>query len=263
MRYQHKFLNPFKVILTDDSVFQVNAGKVYNYYNPLNFSWAAYKKPDGEKLVQLSKEENNRQKISIDEQDISIEIYLMCSFKFPDFWVPGWYFPPDIAESWIVVRRKKSGGGNVYINDEESVLTVNPPNFSTLEVNNASNGGDMINILPAAPLCCIAKIIKKENGELELNQLLNSNFPVFSLLSYESYLRINQRGVFSGSEGIEDNKYPPNYISQFMEMDNITTDDDLTNRGGILSMKNTVSRMNRLSSGLNIEPFIHNQEMTP
>lgn len=263
MRYQHKFLNPFEVIITENEYFQVNAGKVYNYYNPLNYSWSAYKRPDAEKLKILSKEEDNDQKIVIDDQDIAIEIYLMCSFKFPDFWVPGWYFPPDIIDSWIVVRRRKIGGGNTYINDADSVLTVSSPNFSTVKVRNQSNGQDMLNVLPAAVLCCIAKIKRNEEGELEFNQLLNSHFPIFSLLSYENYLTINQRQLFSGASGVVSNEYPPMFISQFMDMDLIRTDGDLTNRGGILSRKGVVSQLLITNNGLSISPFIQNQEFTP
>lgn len=262
MRYNHKFLNPFQIIINEEEgYFQVNAGKVYNYYNPLNYSWTSYKGPDGSNLVHLSKEEGSNQRISIEADDQIIEILLLCAFKFPSFWVPSKNFLPDVGKSWIVVRRKKSSP--TYTTDSDSITTVSVPYFSPLR---AVSGGDKIyNILPAPCLCCVGKIRRLESGDLEVNQLLNSHFPSFSLLDYEDYLFINQRELFNEVELANDGDFPPQTIRRMLGLTSLDliTEGGFTNRGGIITNNTPSPSVSISSNQANLIPFLHNQEENP
>lgn len=112
-----KIYHPFETVILKglrDNVniesFAVNSGKVFNFYNPLNFRNV---KCDlgGKSLPKLPfpvipNEKNSPYKTVFDigEDYYKIDIYLFCNFYPPLKWVPGPTFIPFINEAWIVSK---------------------------------------------------------------------------------------------------------------------------------------------------------------
>lgn len=112
-----KIYHPFETVILKglrDNVniesFAVNSGKVFNFYNPLNFRNVKCNL-GGKSLPKLPfpvipNEKNSPYKTVFDigEDYYKIDIYLFCNFYPPLKWVPGPTFIPFINEAWIVSK---------------------------------------------------------------------------------------------------------------------------------------------------------------
>jgi len=99
--------------------FAVNSGKVFNFYNPLNFRNVKSNlggKPLPKLPFSIVKGSTDFQFINetvfdIGEDYYKIDIYLFCNFHPPSKWVPGPTFIPFVNEAWIVSK--------VYLDEED------------------------------------------------------------------------------------------------------------------------------------------------
>lgn len=100
-----------KGIKTPSSVdAMVNYGRVYNFYNPLNFSETKINQNSIvlDDIPLRTKEKVEQLCVPIADNIKRVAVYLMASFLPPKEWVPGAYFIPIIDESWLLFRLYES-----------------------------------------------------------------------------------------------------------------------------------------------------------
>lgn len=206
-----KIYHPFETVILKglrDNVniesFAVNSGKVFNFYNPLNFRNV---KCDlgGKSLPKLPfpvipNEKNSPYKTVFDigEDYYKIDIYLFCNFYPPLKWVPGPTFIPFVNEAWIVSK--------VYLDETDpkifkiigSTKNSNTPEvikYESFNINRQDEAGNDIeyneetdylfeetinwngNAFCFSP---IASLKKDENDEWQVTQFLKDNLPITS-----------------------------------------------------------------------------------
>lgn len=113
--------HPFKISVVNNSIF-VNGGRVYCYYNPLNFQnvrWDAKKSFLPQQPLPVSDELQKEEGIKISENGIpipqkteGINIYLLASFLPPKRWIPSAYYIPIIQRAWIALLCAKKNEEN-------------------------------------------------------------------------------------------------------------------------------------------------------
>ena len=186
--------------------FAVNSGKVFNFYNPLNFrnvksNLAGKPLPKLPfSIVKGSKDSEFINEIIFDiaEDYYKIDIYLFCNFYPPSQWVPGPTFIPFVNEAWIVSK--------VYLDEADpkifkiigSTKNSNTPEvikYESFNINRQDEAGNDIeyneetdylfeetinwngNAFCYSP---IASLKKDENDEWQVTQFLKDNLPITS-----------------------------------------------------------------------------------
>lgn len=186
--------------------FAVNSGKVFNFYNPLNFrnvksNLAGKPLPKLPfSIVKGSKDSEFINEIIFDiaEDYYKIDIYLFCNFYPPSKWVPGPTFIPFVNEAWIVSK--------VYLDEADpkifkiigSTKNSNTPEvikYESFNINRQDEAGNDIeyneetdylfeetinwngNAFCYSP---ISSLKKDENDEWQVTQFLKDNLPITS-----------------------------------------------------------------------------------
>jgi len=217
--------------------FAVNSGKVFNFYNPLNFRNVKSNlggKPLPKLPFSIVKGSTDFQFINetvfdIGEDYYKIDIYLFCNFYPPSKWVPGPTFIPFINEAWIVSK--------VYLDEQDpkilkiigSTKNSNTPGvikYESFNINRQDEAGNDIeyneetdylfeetinwngNAFCYSP---IASLKKDENDEWQVTQFLKNNLPIttffdsaqFELNNTEMY-DLNIKEKLPSSETLSD-----------------------------------------------------------
>jgi hypothetical protein len=160
--------------------FSVNSGKVFNFYNPLNYRMATCDR-DGPELPKLpfslrSDFNSIKDKIFPIEGGASkIYVYLFCSFLPPNNWVPGPSFIPFIDKAWIVYKTGTVIKGQINNKERNHIKYRSHKNVGL------SDPGYAINYSP------IASIEKKENDQWVVNQFLKDDLPITTLFDSSSF----------------------------------------------------------------------------
>jgi hypothetical protein len=173
--------------------FSVNSGKVFNFFNPLNYRHVTCY-ANGPPLPKLPLpitgdfESIQNQVFEINDSWNKIYIYLYCSFLPPSKWVPGPSFIPIVDKAWIVY---KVDNNDIYANTKnidpsyikyqtfKKGLTV--PEGIDSQIDTAENKlGNAINYTPIA---CIEKI----EGKWQIDQFLKDNLPITTLFDSSSF----------------------------------------------------------------------------
>jgi len=159
--------------------FSVNSGKVFNFYNPLNYRMATCDR-DGPELPRLpfsltSDFNSIKDKIFPIEGGASkIYVYLFCSFLPPNNWVPGPSFIPFIDKAWIVYKTGTVIKGQINNKQKTHIR------YQTYKSGGGGSIGNAINYSP------IASIEKIENKWV-VNQFLKDDLPVTTLFDSSSF----------------------------------------------------------------------------
>ena len=174
--------------------FSVNSGKVFNFYNPLNYRMATCDR-DGPELPKLpfslrSDFASIKDKIFLIEEGVSkIYVYLFCSFLPPKNWVPGPSFIPFIDKAWIVY---KTSNGQIKGNTKNELAShikyqtfktglPTPIGVSASEIDTTQiPHGNAINY---SPIACIEKI----NNKWQIDQFLKDDLPITTLFDSSSF----------------------------------------------------------------------------
>lgn len=196
--------HPFKIYIIDNKVF-VNAGKVYCFYNPLNFKkvrWDASKSYLPNQPIPLSL--TDRQTLGINDADlgiqipsntVGIDISLFASFSRPEKWVPANFYIPIIKKAWIVLTCFKQNGdftiiGKTKNEDRRDVkYEAFDPEKTEPDDNDAyfSTADDIGN---AWNLCLLGQAEFVENN-WNITQCINKNFPITPIRNIWPYLASN------------------------------------------------------------------------
>jgi hypothetical protein len=194
--------HPFEVTVlpilnvdTESLYFTVNAGKVFNFFNPLNYRNVTCDR-DGPVLPKLpfSLKSNfgdiENKIFLIKEGWTKVYIYLFCSFLPPTNWVPGPSFIPLIDKAWIVYKSNSPevvgettnrGEFNIKYQTYKNGATEAPAetNSNLIETSNNLFG----NAINYSPIACIEKI----DDEWQVNQFLKDNLPITTLFDSSSF----------------------------------------------------------------------------
>jgi hypothetical protein len=194
--------HPFEVTVlpilnvdTESLYFTVNAGKVFNFFNPLNYRNVTCDR-DGPVLPKLpfSLKSNfadiKDQVFLIKEGWTKIYIYLYCSFLPPSKWVPGPSFIPIVDKAWIVYKSNTSEIGGETKNKRESNIKYQTYKAGATAAPGETNANlietpyDLFgNAINYSPIACIEKI----DDEWQVNQFLKDNLPITTLFDSSSF----------------------------------------------------------------------------
>ena len=227
--------HPFEVLILEETPaegqtsFAVNTGKIFNFYNPLNYRNVLCDS-DGPPLPSLpysikqSTPDEQEQSIPdtsfiIDNQSFRIEIYLFCSFKPPENWVAGPSYIPMIEKAWIVCKNysdpndisKFTIKGNVR-NPSEDNIKFEYYDISDKQTESDKQLGlyeDEINWLGNAINLGPIASLKKTNNIWTVKQFLKENYAfmdffdskVFEMCNAEKY-DLNVKEVLKTKEKI-------------------------------------------------------------
>jgi hypothetical protein len=247
--------HPFETVILkglreniDTESFVVNSGKVFNFYNPLNFRNVKSNlggKPLPKLPFSIVKGSTDFQFINetvfdIGEDYYKIDIYLFCNFHPPSKWVPGPTFIPFVNEAWIVSK--------VYLDEADpkifkiigSTKNSNNPGvikYESFDLSKINEAGDEIifnentaylfeeeinwdgNAFCYSP---IASIKKDENNEWQVTQFLKDNLPITSFFDSASFemhntemYDINNKQPLKTSEEVKE-KNKENYAKKIV-----------------------------------------------
>jgi hypothetical protein len=179
--------HPFEVdilpIFKGDSeslYLSVNSGKVFNFYNPLNYRMVTCDR-DGPELPNLpfslrsDFESIKDQLFLVGESITKIYVYLYCSFLPPNNWVPGPSFIPFIDKAWVVYKTNTGTIKGEIKNKENAHIR-----YQTYKSGGGGNKGNAINY---SPIACAEKI----EGKWQINQFLKDNLPITTLFDSSSF----------------------------------------------------------------------------
>lgn len=215
--------HPFEILVSrslfdiDSAEIMVNAGIVYNYYNPGNFRDVKFD-AGGDRLepMPFSPRVVNGKKINyenitlrLDETVTRVVIYLVASFLPPLKWVPSAYFSPKIDEAWLMFRTFQTE------NDQSSFsihgTTKNPKKehikYEVFDVNNFEipehvDGNTFYestpNWLGNAFNLGIIGVAEKNDSTWTVKQCIKDNFPITFFLNTAMYQTANT-DIFSGN----------------------------------------------------------------
>jgi len=186
--------HPFEVAIfprltgPESLYFAVNSGKVFNFYNPLNYRNVTCDR-DGPNLprlpFKLTASTSSSSSVQagtyplifpIESSWTKIYIYLFCSFLPPKNWVPGPSFIPFIDKAWIVY--KNNSGTIIGETKNKEVAHIK---YQTYKSGGEGYKGNAINYSP------IASIEKSENDEWIVNQFLTDDLPITTLFDSSSF----------------------------------------------------------------------------
>lgn len=177
-------LTPFQTFVSSDTYF-VNAGKVINYFNPVNYRDVRVDR-DSIVLPNISRNIEMEAAFGIQPDIIKIEIFLFASFSPPLFWVPGNAYVPKINNAWIVRREQFTDFSY------QTLGTIN--NKSSLDIRFESLGfanGYACNLGPVA-------ILDWNGSGYDVNQIVRDNY-IFSRL-FDSISYSVHNGEIDGSQ---------------------------------------------------------------
>jgi len=213
-----RYYHPFEVIIlkglqNEDSLnFAVNAGKVFNFYNPLNYRKAKYDalgvflpnlpyKVVRESIIPSESWQNTSFEFSFEGQNAyKINIYLMCSFNPPSKWVSGTSYIPMIDNVWIICKyffdendskifaikgqTKNQSSSNIKFEafdfNKTSESLANPNNAVFLE-DPIDTRGNAVN------LGIIASLNKQDDDTWQVSQFLKENYPLMDFFNSNEF----------------------------------------------------------------------------
>lgn len=167
-------LPPFRTIFVKNSDYIVNGGKIVNYFNPINYQ-----------KIRRDRDDNFLNIITdtLESEDVfsfsglkKVEIYLMCSFKAPKYWIPGPRFCPIIDNAWIVRKETE--------NDDDIIIQGSIENSSVDHIR-----FDSALDIQYGYACNLGKISEIElvDGEYVVRQVLIDNYDFSLLFSTPAY----------------------------------------------------------------------------
>jgi len=206
--------HPFKTEvfkINNSDIFAINSGKVFNFYNPLNYrnvTCDIYGKPLPKLDSFLNEERKSERNGTIKETSFilkpdyfKVNIHLLASFNPPDKWVPGPSYIPFLDKAWIACKayldeEDRSNfevlGNTKNLNDSNikfESFNVNKPEdsegFEYLYRDEIYWGGNAMN------LAIVASIYKDKEGEWVVEQFLNENYPLTELFDSASFELMN------------------------------------------------------------------------
>jgi hypothetical protein len=211
--------------------FAVNIGKVFNFYNPLNYRKVKYD-ATGVLLPNLpyslvpstESPDNTSFEFSFEEQQAyKINIYLLCSFNPPSGWVSGPSYIPMIDNAWIICK--------YFFDEQDSSLfaikgqTKNQSDtnikFESFDYNLENYQGEEPNLAfyeeeinprgNAVNLGIIASLNKQEDDTWKISQFLKENYPVMDFFNSNDF-EFNNTTLFDQNVSIpkDDFKYQLN-----------------------------------------------------
>lgn len=233
---QYKSLEPFTVCINSKGFF-VNEGKVFNYYNPLNYSYVRRER-DGEELDNIMQNLDVNKIFRTNIISGYIDIFVFGSFLPPVDWVPGQVFFPKIANAWIACKYHPAGQTPFWSGEYLNYTGAHPvesgykggANYIGLSDREGGTGATM-----AANLGNIARVTWN-TGELtwEVQQTWNSNIPISFMMDTISYMA-NNTDVFPAGEDYLDTQVNKMKGSQiYSEVMRPSTLRPSYNRGGML-----------------------------
>jgi hypothetical protein len=222
--------HPFKTEvfkINNSDIFAINSGKVFNFYNPLNYrnvTCDIYGKPLPKLDFFLNEERKSERNGTIKETSFilkseyfKVNIYILASFNPPDKWVPGPSYIPFLDKAWIACK--------AYLDEEDRSnfeILGNTKNLSDSNIKlesfdlNAEERNSELDYLyrdeiywggNAINLAIVASIYKDEKGEWTVDQFLNENYALTELFDSASFELMNTEFYdINVSETLEDEK---------------------------------------------------------
>jgi hypothetical protein len=222
--------HPFKTEvfkINNSDIFAINSGKVFNFYNPLNYrnvTCDIYGKPLPKLDFFLNEERKSERNGTIKETSFilkseyfKVNIYILASFNPPDKWVPGPSYIPFLDKACIACK--------AYLDEEDRSnfeILGNTKNLSDSNIKlesfdlNAEERNSELDYLyrdeiywggNAINLAIVASIYKDEKGEWTVDQFLNENYALTELFDSASFELMNTEFYdINVSETLEDEK---------------------------------------------------------
>jgi hypothetical protein len=208
------FYHPFRteIFKKDESdIFSVNSGKVFNFYNPLNYRNVRCKingKPLPELQYYLSEDRKDERDGTIGQTSFilkpeyfKVNIHLFASFVPPEQWVPGPSYIPFLDNAWIACKvylddedKSKFEVIGKVTNSKESNIELESFDVNKTETNSNLEylynktinwGGNAMNLGP------IASIYKDKDNAWTVDQFLKENYPLTSFFDAQSFELMN------------------------------------------------------------------------
>jgi hypothetical protein len=218
--------HPFEIVLNRDgdtiTSFNVNSGKIFNFYNPLNYRNVLY---DLKKLplpdLPYSLSSNNvlledgssikkgkyikDTSYKIDSGAMQIIVYLFACFLPPEKWVPGSSYIPLIDKSWVVCKVLNGMEENSDFRIVGQIKNPSPENikFEVFDINNFnlntsalySSDEDLFeeeinSNFSAINLGAIAKLVKTGNNWV-VTQFIKENYSFTEFFDASFYEKCN------------------------------------------------------------------------
>lgn len=205
---------PFKTEIfkrKNSDIFAINSGKVFNFYNPLNYrnvTCDVYGKPLPKLQFFLNEERKSERNGTIEETSFilkpnyfKVNIHLLASFNPPDKWVPGPSYIPFLDKVWIACKvyldeedqskfeilgnTKNLSDSNIKLESFDVNSTILNESFDYFYRDEIYWGGNAMN------LAIVASIYKNEKGEWTVEQFLNQNYPFTELFDSASFETMN------------------------------------------------------------------------
>lgn len=171
-------VSPFKIIVSEDT-YIINGGKVINFYNSINYRNVKRHRDELE-LPQIDRFLDSSSIFYFGIDVVEVNIYLMASFKAPQYWVPGHVFSPIIDNAWIVRVETDSEGNSIV--------------YGEIENNQGYHiRYDTVESKVFGYACNLAQIGKIEliNGSYSITQSLNTDCILTRLLDSSIYAACN------------------------------------------------------------------------
>lgn len=199
--------HPFKISVRNNSVF-INGGRVYCFYNPLNFQnvrWDSKKPFLPQEPIPVSEELQREEGINTRDYGISIpvgtvgiNVHLMASFLPPKKWVPSHFYIPIIQRAWIVLVCTKADGEDLTSEIKGSVLNLTNDNirYQSFDINlPVPENEEVYNPEPnplgnAWNLGLLGQVEKIENN-WKIVQCISDHFPITPFRNLWSYAGSN------------------------------------------------------------------------
>jgi hypothetical protein len=207
--------HPFKTEvfkINNSDIFAINSGKVFNFYNPLNYrnvTCDIYGKPLPKLDFFLNEERKSERNGTIKETSFilkpdyfKVNVHLFASFNPPEKWVPGPSFIPLLDKVWIACK--------AYLDEEDNSkfeILGNTKNLSesnikleSFDVNSNFDSSEAFDYLyrdeiywggNAMNLAIVASIYKNAEGEWIVEQFLNENYAFTELFDSASFETMN------------------------------------------------------------------------
>ena len=230
--------HPFEVIISkglenpENLRFSVNSGKVFNFYNPLNYRKVKYDAlglflPDlpYKALKTEIKPEEAWQNTSFEfKQAYKINIYLLCSFNPPTKWVSGPSYIPMIDNAWIICKYFLDESDNSIFEIKGQTKNQSDTNikFESFDYNLQNYQGEEPNIAfyespidtrgNAVNLGIIASLNKQQDNTWKVSQFLKENYPIMDFFNSNDF-------EFQNTSLFDQN------VTKSSAEDNITEDD--------------------------------------
>lgn len=205
---------PFKTEIfkrNNSDIFAINAGKVFNFYNPLNYrnvTCDVNGKPLPKLQFFLNEERKSERNGTIEETSFilkpdyfKVNIHLLASFNPPDKWVPGPSYIPFLDKAWIACKAylDEEDRSNFEILGNTKNLSDSNIKFESFNVNKPEDtegfeylyrdeiywGGNAMN------LAIVASIYKNKEGNWVVEQFLNENYPLTEFFDSASFELMN------------------------------------------------------------------------